>query len=105
MINLKSRFVGAKSYRPYVLFDKKVGGIESILEYACSCKHGKRTVGCCSHVMCILYYMGYAQYNGGVSERAKHLKHVFDDDVANDVFNNFEDDEESEDDEEEILGL
>lgn len=82
MITLKSRFVSAQKYRPYILFDSNATGLEAILEYTCDCKHGKRTVGCCSHVMCILFYMGYARHKGGVIEKARHLRNVFDQDVA-----------------------
>lgn len=77
MINIKSRFVSARKYRAFVLYDANKQGADTILGYYCSCKNGLRTVGCCSHTMTIIYYLGFAQYNGGVREPSKHLREVF----------------------------
>lgn len=74
---LKSRFVSSKTYRVFVLIDKNKLGRESILQYCCNCKVGSRTVGCCAHVMALIFYICYAPNNGGVNEVAKHLKNVF----------------------------
>lgn len=78
IMNLKSRFVSQKIYRVYVLFDKNKVGIESILHYCCDCKVGKRTIGCCSHTMTMLYYLGIISKTGQHVEVAGHLKHYFD---------------------------
>ena len=32
----------------------------------CTCKSGKRTVGCCSHVASIIYYLSNARYNSSI---------------------------------------
>lgn len=77
MLNINSRFISGKVWRALILFSRIKSGKESILEYCCSCKVGQRTVGCCSHVMTALYYLGFAQYNGGVKEKAKHLRNFF----------------------------
>lgn len=77
-MHLKSRFVSRKAYRVFVLIDKNGHQHESILQYCCSCKVGNRTVGCCSHVMSLLYYVTHAPHNGGVREVCKHLSDVFD---------------------------
>lgn len=73
-----SRFVSGTKYRSYVLFDPAGTDFRSILEYCCECKVGRRTVGCCSHVMTIIYYLGFAHYFEGITKVAKHLDHVFD---------------------------
>lgn len=77
MLNIKSRFVSARKYRTFVLYNSIGSGSSSILGYYCSCKNGLRTVGCCSHTMTIIYYLGYAQHNGGVREPSQHLRNVF----------------------------
>lgn len=77
MLNIGSRFVSSKYWKAYVLFSRIASGSNAILGYCCSCKVGLRTVGCCSHVMTALYYLGYAQFNGGISQKAKHLKNIF----------------------------
>lgn len=77
MINLKSRFISTKVYRVFTLFDKSKTGFGSVVEYCCDCKVGSRTVGCCSHVMTLLYYLGYAPSIGSVSQVSPHLQNVF----------------------------
>lgn len=77
LMNLKSRFVSRRVYRVYLLLNKKGIGRESVLQYCCSCKVGNRTIGCCSHVMALLMYVGYSPYVGGIKEVSTHLKKVF----------------------------
>lgn len=56
MMEITSRFVANKHWLPYVLFTPYVNEKTAILSYCFNCKVGKRTVGMCSHVMCILFY-------------------------------------------------
>lgn len=60
---MKSRFRSTKSHHIFVLVDKCKTGRDAIVEYFCTCETGSRTVGCCSHVMTIIWYLGYAQFN------------------------------------------
>lgn len=78
-MNLKSHFMSRRTYQYQivVLIDKNGTGRTSILQYYCNCKVGSRTVGCCSHVMSLLYYVAYAPHHGGVKEVCKHLSDVF----------------------------
>ena len=59
---MDSRFRASKSHHIFILVDHSKVGRDSIMEYFCTCEAGKRTVGCCSHVMTIIWYLGYAQY-------------------------------------------
>ena len=34
----------------------------SIQRYCCDCPNGDRTMGCCSHVAAIIYYLSYGRY-------------------------------------------
>lgn len=78
MLNIASRFISSKVWKALILFSKRIkSGKHAIQGYCCSCKVGQRTVGCCSHVMTALYYLGYAQYNDGLIEKAKHLRNFF----------------------------
>ncbi|XP_058797712.1 uncharacterized protein LOC131667948 [Phymastichus coffea] len=61
---MKSRYRSGKYHHIFILVDKAKTGRDSILEYYCTCESGSRTVGCCSHVMTIVWYLGYAQYEG-----------------------------------------
>lgn len=60
---MKSRFRSTKNHHIFVLVDKNKTGRDTIVEYFCTCETGSRTVGCCSHVMTIIWYLGYGQYN------------------------------------------
>lgn len=60
---MKSRFRSTKNHHIFVLVDKSKIGRNAITEYFCTCETGSRTVGCCSHVMTIIWFLGYAQYN------------------------------------------
>lgn len=77
MLIIKSRFVKAKEHNSFVAFNSGGSGFNEILGYFCMCKNGLRTLGC-SHIMTILFYFGFAQYNGGVREPSPHLRNVFD---------------------------
>lgn len=60
---MKSRFRSSKSHHIFVLVDKSKSGRGTIVEYFCTCETGSRTVGCCSHIMTVIWYLGYGQYN------------------------------------------
>lgn len=87
MLNIKSRFVSARQHRTFVLYDVNGHGPSAILGYYCSCKNGLRTIGCCSHTMTVIYYCGFAQYNGGVREPSIHLRNTFNRAQARNEFN------------------
>lgn len=78
MAQLKSRFRSSKTHRSFVLFSASNSGHEAILGYCCQCKVGLRTVGVCSHVMALIFFLGYAPHNGGIKHICLHLKDVFD---------------------------
>ena len=61
---MKSRFRSGKYHHILILVNKAKTGIDSIYEYNCTCESGSRTVGCCSHIMTIVWYLGYVQYEG-----------------------------------------
>lgn len=107
MIDLKSRFVNARTYRSYVLFDSEGNDANAVLGYFCSCKNGLRTVGCCSHVMTLLYYLGFAQRSIGIKEPSPHLRNIFDREQykLNEYQEVDTDDEEYIDEDEEIFGI
>lgn len=96
LLNIGSRFVSGRRYKTFLLFDRSYVGKEAIKGYCCNCKIGLRVVGCCSHVMTILYYLGYAVRNGGVVQKAKHLDRVFEDfqDDTDDEFIEMDENEE-----------
>lgn len=73
---IQSRHVRAKTYYVYIVIDRAANGRQAIAHYYCTCIIGKRTVGCCSHTMCIVWYMGYARHNPQISAPAMGLEDV-----------------------------
>lgn len=75
---LASRFCSKKFHDTFVLFNKKGEGTSAVLAYTCSCLNGLRTVGCCSHVMAIIFYICHVDRES-ISDRfpSKCLDTVF----------------------------
>lgn len=59
---IQSRFSKSATHNTWVKFDEDKTGIDAISGYYCSCKVGERTLGCCSHVACVLRYLGYDRH-------------------------------------------
>jgi hypothetical protein len=58
---LESRFAQDKIHNLWISYDG-MDGVEGITGYYCRCKQGARTVGCCSHVCAVLWFMGYQRH-------------------------------------------
>lgn len=57
LAKLPSRFQKRKLHKTYVLFNlAPCSSDKQIVSYCCTCKNGLRTIGCCSHVMSIIWY-------------------------------------------------
>ncbi|KAJ8737558.1 hypothetical protein PYW08_000153 [Mythimna loreyi] len=85
---IQSRHISRKAYFVYVLIDNSLNGREAISQYYCNCKVGKRTVGCCSHTMTILWYLGWARHQNNIEPPAQFL-----DDLLIDFDNVIDDDD------------
>ncbi|XP_045781841.1 uncharacterized protein LOC123878594 [Maniola jurtina] len=76
---IKSRHVSSKIYYTYILVNKNENvrnTLGAIVGYYCSCLVGKRTVGCCAHVLCILWFLSWARFNN-ISAPALFLNNIF----------------------------
>lgn len=60
---IQSRHVRRKEYFTYILYNRELEGRNAIIEYCCSCIHGRRTLGVCAYVMTIIYYLGWVRNN------------------------------------------
>lgn len=75
---LKSRFKANSTHQTFVFVDTSVSGSDGIIAYCCGCRHGLRTVGCCSHVMTVIGYLGYTRHNPEtLKETASFLNGLF----------------------------
>lgn len=75
--SMTSRFRSGKTHKSYILADAAKDGPDAILGYCCQCRHGLRTVGCCSHVATTIYYLSFARHNGGIRPIAGHVDDFF----------------------------
>jgi hypothetical protein len=60
---IQSRHSKAKQYNTFITYNVKTNNANSISNWICSCKSGKRTVGCCSHVASLIYYLSTVKYD------------------------------------------
>ena len=72
-VKLPSRHISFKSYYVWIQYDS-----DHIQAWYCKCRAGARTVGTCSHVPAILWYLGkslYSQNNAfGVKDLGQYLE-------------------------------
>lgn len=90
MARLKSRYRSNKSHDVYVLVDTLGQGEESVLTYCCACYNGLRTVGCCTHVMSIIWYSLHIKSPENMRKPAAFLNDYF----ANESSSDFESDDD-----------
>lgn len=73
----KSRFNSTKKHRTYVLVDSNGQDENAVLQYCCGCFSGLRTVGCCSHVMCIIWFALHVKNQSPMPKPAGFLDEFF----------------------------
>ena len=61
-VQVQLRHISPKKYRCFIKCMPNSVGISGILQYALDCANGNRTIGCCSHVAAIIYYLSHAIY-------------------------------------------
>lgn len=65
-MNIKSRHLSSKMYHCYILVDANNSGLEAIKNYCCTCFTGRRTIGCCAHTMCLVWFIGFARHQDAI---------------------------------------
>ncbi|XP_031622768.1 uncharacterized protein LOC116340428 [Contarinia nasturtii] len=77
MARIKSRFRSNKTHDAYILIDILGQGESVVLAYCCSCYNGLRTVGCCSHVMTIIWFALHIKKPSKMHRPAAFLDNYF----------------------------
>uniref|UniRef100_A0A6P7GRD0 Uncharacterized protein LOC114329946 n=3 Tax=Diabrotica virgifera virgifera TaxID=50390 RepID=A0A6P7GRD0_DIAVI len=80
-IQVRSRHIKAKTYNCYIHYQPHSIGTSGIKRHYCDCANGARTIGCCSHVAAIIYYLSNARYLAKIVNPAKILTNIFDSNV------------------------
>lgn len=63
---IKSRHIGGRTYFVYILVSREnniANTLNAIVGYCCNCQVGRRTVGCCAHIMTVVWYLSWGRYN------------------------------------------
>lgn len=76
-LQVRSRHINSKTYRCYIDYNPNGQSHEDIRRYCCDCANGNRTVGCCSHVAAIIYYLSNARYKSHIVRPAEILSSIF----------------------------
>ncbi|XP_026741645.1 uncharacterized protein LOC113503762 [Trichoplusia ni] len=67
---IKSRHTSRREYYTYSLYDELPSFEDQlrngILSYRCNCVSSNRTVGCCAHILTILWYLVWTRYQEAV---------------------------------------
>lgn len=59
---IQSRHKNNTKYNSYIAYSTNKDDTNPIKDWYCTCKTGTRTVGCCSHVASVIYYLSNARY-------------------------------------------
>lgn len=73
---ITSRHVSRKVYFVYILISCTDFSLNAIKKYCCNCVVGRRTVGCCAHVMTVVWYLGWARHQSNIFPPAQFLDDV-----------------------------
>lgn len=85
---LQSRHFNNKFRRVFILADAVNNSMSGIVGYYCDCMTGRRTAGCCSHIMTVLKYFGYTRRNENEKPIREYLDDYFyssEDEIENEV--------------------
>ena len=92
-VEVKSRHVSRKTYKYFIHYKLESVGYTGILHYCCDCANGRRTIGCCSHVAVVMYYMSHARYLARTVRLAEILSTLLQYEEVNPVINDDNDDD------------
>ncbi|XP_066595448.1 uncharacterized protein [Prorops nasuta] len=74
---VQSRHMSRKIYRCFIEYNRNSIGYYGVKRYCCECANGLRTVGCCSHIAAIIYYLAYGRYLSNIPRPAEVLNDLF----------------------------
>ena len=69
-LKVPSRHISRTAYRGFLRYRPNSIGVSGLTHHTCECPNGKWTVGCCSHIAAIVYYLSHARYVSKLSKPA-----------------------------------
>ncbi|XP_058799092.1 uncharacterized protein LOC131668719 [Phymastichus coffea] len=79
-LQVRSRHIESKQYNCYIHYKPNTIGCAGILRFCCECANGMRTIGCCSHVAAVIYYLAHARFQSSIVKPAQHLTKIYEQD-------------------------
>lgn len=76
-IQVQSRHISKKVYKCFIDYTPNNNGVDGIKQYFCECANGLRTVGCCSHVAAVIYYLSYGRFLSRIPRPSEKLSMLF----------------------------
>lgn len=76
LAQLDSRYRNRKHYNTFLLVNRIGNNEKTVLGYCCECYNGLRTIGCCSHVMTVIWFTLYTK-NRNIPNPAGFLDDYF----------------------------
>ena len=98
--SLQSRHSNAKKHNVWLQYSSS-----NIIGWYCTCKSGEWGLGCCSHVACVLWFLGYARYHREALNQCSESFHEFLTDAADDSSDISNIDEDEDDDNEDTNSI
>ena len=92
-LRVPSRHRSNKQYRCYIDYVPESTGCAGIRRHYCECANGARTVGCCSHVAAVIYFLSHARDLSRIIRPAAILNSLFKDRAGVPVIEEVNDDE------------
>jgi hypothetical protein len=74
---LQSKHINRSQYSAYIQYEPNGEGTESVKGYTCRCKNGLRTVGMCSHLTGLIWYLSQGKHKA-LPINGRNLKGIFD---------------------------
>ncbi|KAF5304694.1 hypothetical protein FQA39_LY09471 [Lamprigera yunnana] len=75
-VHVQSRHIKRQMYRVYVKYKPRSSGVSSIPGYCCEFANGLRTVGCCSHVSAVIYYLSHGRLSPESNKISKNPERI-----------------------------
>ena len=75
MAKIQSRHINRIEYQIVIEYVPHSTNADDV-SWRCTCKNGKRTMGCCSHITCIIYFLSYGKYQNELKQPGVSLNDI-----------------------------
>lgn len=74
---LVSRHKKSKMYAIFILIDFAKPSKNSVVAHFCTCKNGSRTIGCCAHILAVIWFLGCGRHEENFTGPSDFLNRHF----------------------------